>query len=484
MTKWLIAGLLIAVVVLLVIVVGAQAQGDGPLSLAPQDLIAANGPNSGEVNLTWTAIPGASSYRVGWLANADYQAYPDKWQEKFRYSDVTANSEYTLTLLVPGIKYYFIVGRKYEGGVAWPQQWATLTLNDDGAACPTAEQTPESESTPTPQPTSVPVTNGDYDADNDGLIEVSNLAQLNAIRYDPDGDGYTDTRDIAEYIDAFPEALDDMGCPPTGCVGYELVSNLDFDTNGNGQADVGDAYWNDGKGWNPIIYLGPSKARGRKPTLYGGIIYTISNLYINRPDQDGVGLFSTNDGIIMSLTLIDVDITGNHRVGSLAGKNQSGWIDFSSASGSVTGDSHVGGLVGYNLERISYSDSSVDVTGNNNVGSLVGYHSVAVYEYEVIDHSTASGIVIGKDNVGGLIGSNAGVVRYSTAAGDVNGRYNVGGLVGLNDYVRGNFVSAVIEDSVASGDVAGTRYLGELVGRNDGGTITNSQGTGTVTQSN
>ena len=32
---------------------------------------------------------------------------------------------------------------------------------------------------------------GDYDADNDGLIEISNLAQLNAVRWDLDGDGGT-----------------------------------------------------------------------------------------------------------------------------------------------------------------------------------------------------------------------------------------------------------------------------------------------------
>ena len=32
--------------------------------------------------------------------------------------------------------------------------------------------------------------NGAYDADNYGLIEVSNLEQLNAIRYDLDGDGW------------------------------------------------------------------------------------------------------------------------------------------------------------------------------------------------------------------------------------------------------------------------------------------------------
>ena len=34
----------------------------------------------------------------------------------------------------------------------------------------------------------------DYDSDDDGLIEVSTLAQLNAIRWDPDGDGAGDRR--------------------------------------------------------------------------------------------------------------------------------------------------------------------------------------------------------------------------------------------------------------------------------------------------
>ena len=37
-----------------------------------------------------------------------------------------------------------------------------------------------------------------------------------------------------------------------------------------------------------------------------------------------------------------------------------------------------------------------------------------------------------------------------------------------------------IEDSTASGNVAGVRWRGALVGANDGGTITNSIGTGTV----
>ena len=137
--KWFIAGLLLAAVIMVGVVGAAQAQAQGNAPAAPAGLVSVNGPNPGEVILNWTAIPGASVYRVGWLADEDYRAYPDTWREKFAYSDVTADSSYTLTRLTPGIKYWLIAGQKYDGGIAWPQQWASVTLNDDGTACPTVE---------------------------------------------------------------------------------------------------------------------------------------------------------------------------------------------------------------------------------------------------------------------------------------------------------------------------------------------------------
>ena len=54
----------------------------------------------------------------------------------------------------------------------------------------------------------------DYDVDNDWLIEVSNLAQLNAIRWDLNGDGIVDEGgDAAGYSRAFPNSIEGMGCP-------------------------------------------------------------------------------------------------------------------------------------------------------------------------------------------------------------------------------------------------------------------------------
>ena len=109
------------------------------------------------------------------------------------------------------------------------------------------------------------------------------LAQLDAIRLDRSGNSRVDIDDLPAYLAAFPGALDDMGCPADGCKGYELATNLDFDTNGNGRADAGDAYWNDGAGWEPISngyhYSGHYRGYG---STFDGNGYVIANLYINR----------------------------------------------------------------------------------------------------------------------------------------------------------------------------------------------------------
>ena len=103
----------------------------------------------------------------------------------------------------------------------------------------------------------------DYDADDDGLIEITTLAQLNAVRWDLNGDGVVSEE---KYEAAFSLAKDKMGCNEDEtlpinqiCEGYELAANLDFNTDGSTPtptnptgANTGDTYWNGGAGWLPI----------------------------------------------------------------------------------------------------------------------------------------------------------------------------------------------------------------------------------------
>ena len=296
-----------------------------------------------------------------------------------------------------------------------------------------------------------PAANIDYDADDDGLIEVSTLAQLNAIRWDMLGDG---TASNTGYAIVFPNAVSRMGCPFSGCTGYELTTDLDFDTNSNGQADAGDAYWNGGRGWYSIGGFFRGFA-----TVFEGNSHTIRNLHIKRINisSSDIGLFGHVEagGVIRNVGLESVKVsTGgsgsnlalSSRIGTLAGRLSGGtWeksratISNSWVTGEVSGRYQVGGLVGMSRGLITGSYAVVSVTGNAAPGD-------------------------GGKDVGGLVGSNSGNIQASYAAGRVsNTGDNTGGLVGYNhDY-------SSIAASYAVGEVSGDGdHVGGLVGKNSG----------------
>ena len=63
-------------------------------------------------------------------------------------------------------------------------------------------------------PGSTPASTVSYDSDGDGLIEISTLAQLNAVRWDLDGDGAADNgANESSYATAFPICRRGHGLP-------------------------------------------------------------------------------------------------------------------------------------------------------------------------------------------------------------------------------------------------------------------------------
>ena len=294
------------------------------------------------------------------------------------------------------------------------------------------------------------------------LSRCPNLTQLNAIRWDLDGDG--ESRESG-YSQAFPGAVAGMGCPDEGCSGYELVSDLNFDTNGNGQADAGDAYWNDGSGWDPIDLR----------TTFDGGGHTITNIYINRSDQDEVGLFGgpLRIGALSSGTWdwSPSDVTGKSSVGGLVGDAHGINISDSYVTGSVSGVGAVGGLIGDSFRSTitnSYSTASVSGSGSE-VGGLVGDSHT-----DALSNSHASGNVSGGDAIGGLVGDSfSGTIVASFATGNVNGDDYVGGLIGDSH-------STKLSNSYASGNVSGGDAIGGLVGDSFSGTIVASFASGHV----
>ena len=292
-----------------------------------------------------------------------------------------------------------------------------------------------------------------YDTDDDGLIAITTLAQLDAMRHDLDGDGLPTPAGASAYAAAFPNVTRVVcGTSHTGCGGYELLADLDFDTDGNGRMDADDAYWNSGAGWQPI---------GTNSTPFGttfkGNDHTVRNLFIDR--RTNIGLFGSvgSSGVIRQVGVVDVDVAGDNVVGGLVGYH-GGTITASHATGRIEGRTNrTGGLVGRNGGTITFSYATGRVTGSGQVGGLAGWNDGGTVTF-----SYATGRVTGSSQVGGLAGWNdGGTITTSYATGSVAGSSQVGGLAGWND-------GGTITASYATGPVTGSTSVGGLVGLNNG----------------
>ncbi len=178
------------------------------------------------------------------------------------------------------------------------------------------------------------------------------------------------------------------------------------------------------------------------------------------------GLVGSNSGIIYNCISANSVVSGDDKaVGGLVGRHMHIYrpdfeIHYCYATGSVSADRWVGGVVGVNMGPISKCGSSSSVLGNNEVGGLVGYNNSTIRNC----HSTGS--ISGTTYVGGLAGRNRYRISDCYSQSSVLGNSRVGGLVGLNDNEISNCYSA--------GSVSGHDGVGGLAGVNEGGTLSNS----------
>ena len=345
-------------------------------------------------------------------------------------------------------------------------------------ATPSEPSTPQPEATQTATPKATPIATGTSasarDRDGDGLIEVDNLMQLDAMRWDLDGDGISDN---ADYAAAFSDADTGMLCSTASCAGYELTAKLDFDTNGNGEADEGDAYWNGGDGWIPI-----GESNDSFDTTFDGGGHTIANLFIRR--SPNVGLFGVlgSGSTVSGIGLVDASVaaSGFGAAGALAGIGR-GVIEDSFADGLVAGCvDQIGGLVGFNEGSIVNSRSAGNVaSARRSGGSASGVLTDLVNDlvgFPLFGSESRTCYASG----GGLVGGSSGAIAGSHSTSVVSGfTDNFGGLAGVN--------SGAINASYATGNVSAKACgdcfptVGGLVGDNEiGGEITNSYATGGV----
>ncbi len=357
----------------------------------------------------------------------------------------------------------------------------------------------------------IPVTRHIADRDGDGLIEIHDLLMLHNMRHNLKGTSYkTSTASVSNST----------GCPVSvsGCFGYELIRNLDFDTDGDGTwflnedgeyrldpDDHHDDYFpvdaNGAGGWVSIGDQGNPFAADLE-----GNGYTISNLAIRR-SRSPVGFLGTlgRYSDILNLGLIDnlADYTGSSSgliyIGGLVGIQYGrSKIVASYTTGHADGgdgkQDHVGGLVGWQNGgsiTASYATGAVTDRGGNDdyVGGLVGWQSSG--GLITASHATgdATGGNGGKGRIGGLVGlqqhDNTSITA-SYATGDATGGDGsfdrVGGLVG---WQHAGSTTASYATGDADGGEGDNDYAGGLVGfQNGGGSIAASYATGDATGGN
>lgn len=323
----------------------------------------------------------------------------------------------------------------------------------------------------------------DIDQDSDNLIDVPDSFTLALINFDPTGASLRTT----DYGNSEGIPLGDVsGCRPRivrgilarECDGYELLADLNMDTNGDGVIDENDIFYNDGAGWYPLGHLGDD-VRQAFQTNFEGNGHTIYNLFINRSMESGLfgGIRGANiRNLRLAGDLMNVQGNNGAMTGTLVGDAKGSTISNCSSTGSVFGEGsvHAGGLVGRadgsNIVG-SFAAGQVSVASPNSVcpaGGLVG----SMYYDSSVTASFASGFVSElcllthpevTSSAGGLVGfaDEGSRVSGSFSIGPVSGSTEfTGGLIGL---AESDVISSYWSTDTSTQDTSAGNAQGALV---------------------
>jgi len=206
---------------------------------------------------------------------------------------------------------------------------------------------------------------------------------------------------------------------------------------------------------------------------YDGQGYTIDKLHVTRTVFIRTGFFACTDGAtIKNVTLTNVNVRGDKYTGGLIGFSRNTLVSNCFVTGTVRGNTDVGGLIGRIDENsvITSCQSSVKVAGDHYAGGLAGHQFDSV-----VTLSHTMGSVTGSTYISGLIGRSIdSTISKSWSSSTVTGDTWVGGIAGYQ------FMS-VVTDCYSIGRVTGRdTFVGGLIGRSANSAILNSFSTGYV----
>ncbi|MDR0407964.1 MAG: hypothetical protein LBH45_03490, partial [Campylobacteraceae bacterium] len=226
---------------------------------------------------------------------------------------------------------------------------------------------------------------------------------------------YSLTENVYFYLDKNVQEIADQGdlnAVRDNLSGkYILTADINLIEGGAGFDDV--------KGWEPIgAFIRQFSG------IFNGNNHTITNLWINRPSDNYVGLFGVVENAQIKNLGVEIaegkEVNGGDCIGGIAGASVSSTITNSYSTGNINGNYYyVGGIVGYIYGgSITNSYSTGNVNGNSeNVGGIAGY-----IDNGIITNSYSTGNVNGSYYVGGITGYvSGGNITNSYSTGNING---------------------------------------------------------------
>ena len=240
------------------------------------------------------------------------------------------------------------------------------------------------------------------------------------------------------------------------------------------EADIDMTDWiaenNPRQGWLPIPnFNGTFEGNGHK----------ITNLMINRPTTDYIGLFGNITGRIYNVYVLNANYVGNDYVGGIAAYG--GYINGCIFQGKIKGSDYVGGICAYTKSYIENCYSFIELEGHDYCGGIVGYidkgtlsedycHAISIKGNRyiggiagytsfrgtvTIDESYTTGNIAGSSCIGGIIGKyesvgNCTLTNVYSNCNKISGLNDVGGILGENDYEACTIINSVAINKIIS----------------------------------
>ena len=247
--------------------------------------------------------------------------------------------------------------------------------------------------------------------------------------------------DLGAYTGTNFNIIGTMGNPFTGVFdgNGHTISNFTYGSNGIDHIGLFRYIDTLGAGIKDLGLIDPNVDAGTG-SLVGGLAAkvddaTIDNCYVTGGSISGNeivgGLVGRSTGV-MSKCYSNTNVSGLNYIGGLVALGF-GEVNECYSAGNASGNNSVGGLAGKG-GNIHESFSSCDVFGTgSSIGGLVGTGST-----DKILNCYATGSVTGVSEVGGLVGAKGGFIINSYSMGSVTGESYVGGLTGRG--VKPNYV--------------------------------------------